>query len=93
LAGGFVRSPKRICWRDIDEFFVYRLPKGGKMIGLNHRPGARKAARKLPFGPDGALPKCWPGSPDSTATEGTRSGPGPHRAQISDTSPRRDGGA
>ena len=73
LLGGFVRSPKMILWTDIDEFFVYRLPRGGKMIGYNYKPGARATLRlaKLNrlFGADGALPKGWPRSPERMAEE------------------------
>jgi hypothetical protein len=68
LDGGLVWSPKTVLWRDVQGFFVYRLPRGGKMIGYNWEPGAKKdtAARRLvrAFGADGALPKGWPGSPE-----------------------------
>ncbi|MBO9709282.1 MAG: hypothetical protein J7521_13830 [Caulobacter sp.] len=69
VRGGFIRSPKTVLWRDVETFFVYRLPKGGKMIGYNLVPAARnqtalgRMARS--FGADGALPKGWPGSPDA----------------------------
>jgi hypothetical protein len=74
VRGGFVRSPKRIPWRSIDPFFVYRLPRGGKMIGFNFRPGAeprhtllRKLNRRL--GAEGSLPKLWPVPPDQLVEE------------------------
>jgi hypothetical protein len=74
VRGGFVRSPKRIPWRSIDPFFVYRLPRGGKMIAFNFRPGAKphhtllmKLNRRL--GAEGSLPKLWPGSPDQLVEE------------------------
>jgi len=41
VSGGLVRSPKKIMWRSIEPFFVYRLPRGGKMIGFNFKPEAR----------------------------------------------------
>jgi hypothetical protein len=69
IGGGLVRSPKLVRWRDIEPFFVYRLPKGGKMVGYNYRPGARsdgmlaQISRRL--GADGALPKGWPMSPEA----------------------------
>ena len=69
LSGGLVRSPKLVRWRDIEPFFVYRLPRAGKMIGYNFRPGVkpdtamRAIARRL--GADAALPKGWPMSPDA----------------------------
>ncbi|WP_165185151.1 hypothetical protein [Caulobacter soli] len=68
LRGGFVRSPKTVLWRDVERFFVYRLPRGGKMIGYMLEPAARKdtALNRIArsFGADGALPKGWPGSPE-----------------------------
>lgn len=69
LAGGLVWSPKKVYWRDIDSFFVYSLPRGGKMIGYNYKPGLRdlpKLARiNRVFGADAALPKGWPKSPEA----------------------------
>lgn len=66
VRGGFIRSPKTVLWRDVERFFVYRLPKGGKMIGYTLEPAARKdtamARMARSFGADGALPKGWPGS-------------------------------
>ncbi len=73
ISGGFVRSPKKVLWRDVEGFFVYRLPRGGKMIGYNLQPAARKqtALSKIArsFGADGALPKGWPGSAEKMADE------------------------
>jgi hypothetical protein len=69
VRGGLVRFPKKVLWPTIDPFFIYRLPRGGKMIGYNFRPGAEvsrgfltKVARGL--GAERALPRLWPGSPD-----------------------------
>ncbi len=73
VSGGFVRSPRKVLWRDVEGFFVYRLPRGGKMIGYNLQPAARKqtALGKIArsFGADGALPKGWPGSPEKMAED------------------------
>jgi len=73
ILGGFVRSPKKIQWRDIDGFFVYRLPRGGKMIGFNYKAGAsprpRLARFNRAFGAEGALPKGWPQSPEALAAQ------------------------
>lgn len=69
LCGGLVRSPKLVRWRDVEPFFVYRLPRAGKMIGYNYRPGAgpdsmlARINRRL--GADCALPKGWPMSPEA----------------------------
>ncbi len=64
LLGGFVPSPREVYWHDIDEFFVYRLPRGRKMIGYNFKPGSMRVTSAVSlarqFGADGALPKGWP---------------------------------
>lgn len=69
LAGGLVRTPRRIAWADIDGFVVYRMPRGGKMVGWRYRPdrarGALKRAVAEMAGVDGALPKGWPGKPEA----------------------------
>ena len=71
LSGGLVRAPKTTPWRDVEGFFTYRLPKGGKMIGYNFAPGVRKdtVMAKIVRGlaADGALPKGWSESPDEMA--------------------------
>jgi hypothetical protein len=68
VSGGLVRSPRKVLWRDVRGFHVYRLPKGGKMIGYFLEPSVRKdtAMAKINrgLGADGALPKGWPGSPE-----------------------------
>lgn len=68
VAGGLVRTPTQVLWRDVTPFFVYRLPRGGKMIGYNFAPGARKVSPLIRVnrlaGAEGALPKVWPGSPE-----------------------------
>lgn len=73
LEGGLVRNPKKVYWRDIDEFLVYRLPRAGKMIGYNYKPGVRQdsalARITRKFGADAALPKGWPMSPEKMVAE------------------------
>ena len=68
VAGGLVRSPKQILWREVNPLFVYRIPRVGKMIGYNFAPGARKDSALIRInrlaGAEGALPKGWPGSPE-----------------------------
>ena len=68
IVDGLVRTPKKTRWQDIDEFFVYRLPRGTKMIGFNYRPGARAASPMVRFnrrfGAEGALPAGWAQSPE-----------------------------
>jgi hypothetical protein len=64
-----VRTPKRVAWADIERFFVYRAPRGGKLIGYNYLPGRappsplRGIARA--FGADGGLPRNWTLSPEA----------------------------
>jgi hypothetical protein len=73
LDGGLVRSAKKIGWRDVQGFFVYRLPRGGKMIGYNYDPTAGNDSWLIGinrgFGAEGALPKGWSGSPERMAEE------------------------
>ncbi len=73
LAGGFIRLPKKIPWREVDGFFVYRGPRGGKRIGYNYLPGALKDSGLARFGrvlgADGALPKGWRLSPEKMVAE------------------------
>ena len=68
FAGGLVRSPKHVLWRDVNPFFVNRLKMGGKMIGYNFAPGARRDSTLIRVnrfaGNDGVLPKGWPESPE-----------------------------
>jgi hypothetical protein len=74
VGGGLVRSPKKILWRNIDPFFVYRLPRGGKMIAYNYKQGAERPRTLLMklngrLGAEGSLPRLWPGSPDHLVEE------------------------
>jgi hypothetical protein len=73
VTGGLTRSPKKERWADTTEFFVYRLPRGGRMIGYDYRPGAarhpRMAAFNRRFGAEAALSKGWPKSPEVMAEE------------------------
>lgn len=73
LVGGLIRTPKTVAWRDIEPFFVYRLPRGGKMIGYNYREGVREVSAMArlgrALGAEGALPKGWPMSPEKMVVE------------------------
>jgi hypothetical protein len=73
LEGGLVLSPKKVAWSDVDEFFVWRLPRGGKSVGYRYRPGAKNVPKIVKvnraFGADGALPRAWPLGPDELAAE------------------------
>ncbi|HEY5071356.1 MAG TPA: hypothetical protein VII63_04925 [Caulobacteraceae bacterium] len=72
LAGGLVRTPLKIAWRDIEPFFVFDLPRGGSMVGFNYAPGRQPdsplAGFASGFGADGALPGSWtPSTKDMVA--------------------------
>ncbi len=71
--GGIVWSPKKIYWRDVDRFFVYRAAWGVKMVGFNYKPGARDvpSTAKLNrlFGAEGALSTFWARSPEKMVEE------------------------
>ncbi|WP_293400401.1 hypothetical protein [Phenylobacterium sp.] len=73
LSGGLVRTPKKVRWKDVDEFFVYRLPRGGKLIGYNYRPNSGEASPMTKFnrqfGADAALPKGWATPPETMANK------------------------
>ena len=68
IVGGLVRSPKKVYWRDVGEFFVYRLPFGPKAIGFNYKPGATRLPSLIKlnrrFGADAAFPTIWTVSPE-----------------------------
>ena len=71
VSGGLIRAAKKTPWRDVEGFFVYRLPKAGKMVGYNLAPGIRnetalaKIGRSL--GADRALPRGWAMSAEKVA--------------------------
>jgi hypothetical protein len=74
LKGGFIRSPKRVLWRDVDHFFVFEysipapLPVSVKRIAYNYKPGLRKPHLVGdPF--DGKLPNLWPKGPEDMVDE------------------------
>ena len=71
LTGAFIRKPRITAWEGIETFAVYRLPRGGAMVGWRLRRGTERsrgndmASRLTGF--DGALPMGWPGSPEMLA--------------------------
>jgi len=68
LSGGFMWSPKTTAWTDVENFFVYSLGRGGKMIGYNFISAVRKtsliARLSRRIAADAALPRGWPMSPE-----------------------------
>lgn len=60
---GGLRPGKKVVWTDVSEFFLFKLPKGGKMIGYNYAQGRApqsvllKASRFV--GADAGLPGMW----------------------------------
>jgi hypothetical protein len=72
LRGGLVRSPRLTLWRDVQPFFVFRLSRGGKMIGFNYAEGPAPSKTQAfvsgLVGAEGALPRGWPKSPEAMVT-------------------------
>lgn len=67
VVGGLTGTSDLVRWRDIEPFFVYRLPRAGAMIGYNFAPGARPDSKFRKFsrwmGAEASLPKGWSKSP------------------------------
>jgi hypothetical protein len=66
LSGGLQRSPTKIAWRDVSEFFIVPIRPGTSMIGFNYanalnRPRGAAFSRRI-SGADGAISGVWPGS-------------------------------
>ena len=66
VTGGLIRNPKATAWRDVQGFFVHKLPRGGKMVGYNYVPGSPARPKMANFsgllGAEAAIPKGFPGS-------------------------------
>lgn len=76
LSGGLMLPSrvKKIPWRDVKEFFVWRSGRGNKMIGLNFQPDASERSKfvrfsRTAFGADGALPGLWLGGVENVVEE------------------------
>jgi hypothetical protein len=66
LAGGLIRSPRKVEWQDLEGFFVVHVAHGAKLIGFNYSNNAVGRRRGTEFsrrvaGCDGAIPGVWPG--------------------------------
>lgn len=67
LAGGIMRKPYKVPWRDVSGFFVVSVARGTKMVGYNFTPDAASRrrgpgiARRI-SGADGGLHGIWPPS-------------------------------
>ena len=61
---GRYRAPRKTAWRDVEEFVVYQLPKGGKVVTYNLAPHVRKNSALARFvrehGGDHCLSNLWP---------------------------------
>jgi hypothetical protein len=81
LSGGLMRpvNARKIYWRDVEPFFLYRMPgyrglPGPKVIGLNfvgeasERPALARFNRER-LGLDGSLPGLWPAGPEQMIQE------------------------
>ena len=70
-AGGFLRTPKQVLWKDIDLFFVYQLGYSGEMVGYRYLPGKGPTSMGATIlahigkkiGGHPSLPRGWPLSP------------------------------
>jgi hypothetical protein len=60
LKRGYIRSPKKELWRDIDHFYVFITRRGTRVIGYNYKPGVREILPAIEPGPDKKLPAGWP---------------------------------
>ena len=49
LAGGFVRAPRKIRWRDVESFFIWPESQATDLIGFFRAPGAGGASSKVRF--------------------------------------------
>ena len=71
VSGGLIRNAKLTRWHDVEGFFVYQLPRGGKMVGYNYKagaPGRPKMANINKFlGAEAAVPKGFVLSPEKLA--------------------------
>lgn len=71
IAGGLARSSRRRGWCDVERFHLFRLPRGGTMVGYDLADHARRDSYlgdlQRRWAPDGVLPKTLPGSPESIA--------------------------
>ncbi len=60
--GGLLRTTV-VAWRDVEELFLYKLPRGGKMVAWRLRPDRRPkkltAALNRMMGVDGGVPSTW----------------------------------
>jgi hypothetical protein len=72
LSGGLMRAPRQTLWRNIEPFYIYQLPRGGRMIGYNYVAGYKpdNLVKKFnrAFGAEAALPRGWPSSPEKMVT-------------------------
>jgi hypothetical protein len=64
LSGGFLLSPMKIAWRDVDGFVLRRIRPGTSLIGFNYSVHASSKPRGAAFsrgitGMDGGLPGGW----------------------------------
>jgi hypothetical protein len=71
VSGGLIRNAKLTPWRDVEGFFVYKLPRGGKLVGYNYTAGASSRSKMASInkllGAEAALPKGFVLSPEKLA--------------------------
>jgi hypothetical protein len=47
LGGGLMLRPRRLLWREVEAFKVFRLPRGGKLVGYKTSTDALVRARVM----------------------------------------------
>jgi hypothetical protein len=66
-------NTKRVLWRDVDEFFVWRSDRGGEAVAYSLRPDAQPGTVlgmvNRTAGMDGSLPNVWSVSADELVFE------------------------
>ncbi|MXO57958.1 hypothetical protein GRI89_00145 [Altererythrobacter salegens] len=66
LSGGLTRTPRKIGWRHVGEFYVRPLSHGASMVAFKYADEA-----VVPFGgvlgKSGGIPGVWPDGPDALA--------------------------
>ncbi|WP_149790509.1 STM3941 family protein [Mesorhizobium sp. NFR06] len=68
LDGGLLVRPKKVAWRDVKGFHVWRPRNRSKSVGYDFEPGARKETALMRvnrrLGAEDCLPGGWQYSPD-----------------------------
>jgi hypothetical protein len=73
VSGGLMRGQHLTHWREVEKFYVIRLPKGVKMVGFDYKPEAMPDTAMVrvagTMGLQGSLTQGLGPSPESLAEE------------------------